>query len=96
MPNHTTTPDIAKAPDKSQRMSRRQFNSYLHKLYGCPGNNDVTANYVYSGDEADNFYIEIFQNAPDGGTMIAIHHGSSLNAVDVFTVNDREVAAKAA
>ncbi|MCE8523349.1 hypothetical protein KBY24_20085 [Ruegeria pomeroyi] len=96
MTKHIKTPDIAKAPDTSKRMSRRQFNAYLHKLYGCPGNNDVKAHYVFGGDEESDYYVEVFLNSPAGGTMIAVHHDATLNSVDVFTYSDEDAPARAA
>ncbi|WP_127559043.1 hypothetical protein [Nioella ostreopsis] len=90
MTKYTPTPDEAKAPTRSRRLSRKQFDGYLHKLYGCPGNNDVTPHYVFGGDEEDDFYVEVFLNAPDGGTMIAVHHGPRQDHVDVFSVDDDE------
>lgn len=94
--NHIKTPDVAKAPDTSERMSRRQFNSFLHKLYGCPGNNDVKAHYVFGGDEDSDYYVEVFLNSPKGGTMIAVHHDPILNSVDVFTYSENAAETAAA
>ena len=88
MTKHIITPEISKAPDTVQRMSCRQFNSYLHKLYGCKGNNDVTSHYVFGPDDGSYYYIEIFLNSPAGGTMIAVHHDPRLNSVDVLTYSD--------
>ncbi len=89
MTTHITTPDKAKAPDHSIQLSRKQFSSYLYDLYGCKGQNDVTADYVCGGDEDDDYYIEVFLNSPAGGTMIAIHHDPLMNSVDVFTVEGK-------
>jgi hypothetical protein len=56
---------------KREVMSRKQFNGFLYDLFGCQGNNDVTADATY---EADDFHVEFFANSPTG-PMIAIHHG---------------------
>jgi hypothetical protein len=67
----------------SERMSRRQFTSYLYDIYKCEGGNDVTADALY---EAEEFYVEVFSDSPVG-MMIAIHHGfAGLNyqTVDVY------------
>lgn len=57
----------------TEQMGRHQFNSYLHQLFKCEGENTVTADSVY---EEDDFYVEVFKNTPDG-PMVAIHNASS-------------------
>lgn len=78
------------------KLSRHEFNHFLYKLYKCKGANDVTADAVY---EADDFYVEIFLDSPDG-LMIAIHHGyAGLNyqEVDVYRpAKDRTIEQVAA
>lgn len=94
MTEHITTPEESKAPDTSKRLSRKQFNSFLYRLYGCKENNDVKADYIYESAEEDedrDFFVEVFLNLPAGGTMIAIHHDPMMNSVDVFTFSERLV-----
>ena len=65
------------------RMSRKEFNGFLYKLYKCEGSNDVEADAIY---EADDFYVEVFLNSPDG-LMIAVHsnfRGFNYQNVDVM------------
>ncbi|MEH7910131.1 hypothetical protein V7798_22830 [Rhizobium laguerreae] len=57
----------------TERMGRHQFNSYLHQLFECEGENTVTADEVH---EADDLYVEVFKNTPDG-PMVAVHDASS-------------------
>lgn len=80
--NSTTWAPAATAhPDRiGERMSRKQFNSFLYDLYGCDGKNDVTADAVY---EAEDHYVEVFMNSP-AGLMIALHHGVNCQLVDVL------------
>lgn len=79
--NITLAPAATAHPDRiCERMSRKQFNSFLYDLYGCEGKNDVTADAVY---EAEDHYVEVFMNSP-AGLMIALHHGLNCQVVDVL------------
>lgn len=69
-----------------RRMSRREFNGYLYKLYGCADQNNVKPDYVWEGDEGEHgYFFEVFLNSPAGGTMVALHFGPAMNWVDVAT-----------
>ncbi len=76
-------PATAVANLQCGRMSRKQFNCFLYELYKCKGKNDVVADAIY---EADDFYVEVFLNSPDG-LMIAVHsnfRGFNYQSVDVM------------
>lgn len=63
----------------TEQMGRHQFNSYLHELFKCERENTVTADEVY---EADDFYVEVFKNTPDG-PMVAVH-GAASQLVEIY------------
>jgi hypothetical protein len=67
----------------SERMSRREFNSYLYDLFECEDKNTATADEVH---ECDDFYVEVFNNSPDG-PMLAVHDASQVVEIYRWTAD---------
>jgi hypothetical protein len=83
MPN-MTEPQQPKAPDSSRRVGRKEFNAYLHKLYGSPVPTNVRPDYAFS-DEEGRYHLEVFLDTPDG-MILAVHLDSGpAGEVDVLT-----------
>ena len=83
MPNQTDS-QAPKAPSTSRRIGRKDFNSYLHKLFGEPVPTNVVADYAFSDDEG-RYHLEVFLDTPDG-MILAVHLNSGpAGEVDVLT-----------
>ena len=83
MPNMTDT-EHPKAPDSSRRIGRKEFNSYLHTLFGKPIPANVRPDYAFSDDKG-RYHLEVFRDTPDG-MILAVHLDSGpAGEVDVLT-----------
>jgi hypothetical protein len=79
-----TDAEQPKAPDSSRRMGRKEFNGYLHKLFGEPVPTNVRPDFAVS-DDRGRYHLEMFLDTPDG-TILAIHLDSGpAGEVDVLT-----------
>ena len=83
MPNMTDD-EHPRAPDSSRRIGRKEFSSYLHKLFGEPIPTNVRPDFAFS-DDRGRYHLEMFLDTPDG-MILAIHLDSGpAGEVDVLT-----------
>jgi hypothetical protein len=79
-----TDAEHPKAPDASRRVGRKEFNSYLHGLFGEPVPTNIRPDYAFS-DYGGRYHLEVFLGTPDG-MILAIHLDSGpAGEVDVLT-----------